>query len=102
MIFNKFILFFFLFLFFYQVRDHDHLTERYRGSAHQDCNLQYRIDPKRIKVPVIIHNLKHDAHIILQSVKRRHGDINCIPMNNETYISFTICMSIQVLCFCFR
>ena len=24
-----------------KVRDHDHLTGAYRGSAHQNCNLQY-------------------------------------------------------------
>ena len=74
-----------------KVRDHDHLNGRFRGAVHDTCNLQYRIDPKRIKVPVIIHNLKHyDAHLILSSVKPHHGRIECIPTNTEKYISFKI------------
>ena len=40
------------------VRDPDHLTGKYRGPAHNACNLNYRIDPKKVKVPCIIHNPK--------------------------------------------
>ena len=29
-----------------RVRDHCHITGKYRGSAHQDCNLKLRINPK--------------------------------------------------------
>ena len=77
--------------FLFKVRDHCHLTGKFRGAAHQTCNLQYRINAQTIRVPVIIHNLKnYDAHIILQSVKPHHGKISCIPMNSEKYISFTI------------
>ena len=46
-----------------KVRDHDHLTGEYRGPAHNACNLNYRIDPKKVKIPCIIHNLK-DIHVI--------------------------------------
>ena len=41
-----------------KVRDHNHLTGEYRGPAHNACNLNYRIDPKKVKIPSIIHNLK--------------------------------------------
>jgi len=40
------------------VRDHCHITDKYRGSAHNFCNLKLRIDPENIKIPVIVHNLK--------------------------------------------
>ena len=74
-----------------RVRDHDHLTGIFRGAAHSNCNLQYRINPERVKIPCIIHNLKnYDAHLILSAVKPRHGKITCIPNNEERYISFTI------------
>ena len=46
-----------------KVRDHDHLTDEYRGPAHNACNFNYRIDPKKVKIPCIIHNLK-DIYVI--------------------------------------
>ena len=36
-----------------KVRDHCHYTGKYRGAAHNTCNLRYKI-PKNI--PVIFHN----------------------------------------------
>lgn len=64
---------------------------KYRGPAHSNCNLQYRINPERVKIPVIIHNLKnYDAHLILSAVQPRHGAVTCIPNTNEKYTSFTV------------
>ena len=40
-----------------RVRDHCHITGKFRGSAHQECNLKLRIKPEDIKVLVIFHNL---------------------------------------------
>ena len=37
----------------YEVRDHCHYTGKYRGAAHNICNLRYKI-PKQI--PVVFHN----------------------------------------------
>ena len=74
-----------------KVLDHCHITGVYRGAAHSICNLQLKIDPKTIKVPVIIHNLKgYDSHLILSAVKPRHGEIKCIASNTEKYTSFSI------------
>ena len=36
-----------------RVRDHCHITGKFRGSAHQECNLKLRIKPEDIKIPVI-------------------------------------------------
>ena len=47
-----------------KVRDHNHLTGEYRGLAHKACNLNYRIDPKKVKIPCIIHNLKGYSYVI--------------------------------------
>ena len=41
-----------------RVRDHCHITGKFRGSAHQECNLKLRIKPEDIKIPVIFHNLR--------------------------------------------
>ena len=67
--------------------DRCHLTGRYRGAAHNKCNLEYRI-PKFF--PVIFHNLAgYDAHLFVKSLGVTEGKINCIPKNEENYISFT-------------
>ena len=41
-----------------KVHNRDHLKGEYRCSAHNACNLNYRIDLKKVKIPCIIHNLK--------------------------------------------
>jgi hypothetical protein len=75
----------------YKVRDHDHLTGKYRGAAHNDCNLKLRIKPKEINIPVVFHNLKgYDAHLIMQGISNTEGAIKCIPNNMEKYISFSL------------
>ena len=52
-----------------RVRDHCHITGKYRGSAHQDCNLKLRLNPEEIKIPVIFHNLRgYDSHFIMQQI----------------------------------
>ena len=71
-----------------RVRDHCHLTGKFRGAAHNNCNLSYKV-PKFF--PVLFHNLScYDAHLF---VKKLRGDdnerINCIPCNEEKYISFS-------------
>ena len=49
-----------------RVRDHCHITGQYHGSAHQDCNLKLRVNPKEFKIPVIFHSLRgYDCHFIM-------------------------------------
>ena len=53
------------------VRDHCHITGKYRGSAHNGCNLKLRLDSESIKIPVIFHNLKgYDSQFIMQKVAK--------------------------------
>ena len=78
-----------------RVRDHCHITGQYRGSAHQDCNLKLRIDPHKLKVPVIFHNLRgYDSHFVMQEIgsigKSNDLSINCIPNNIEKYMAFML------------
>ena len=53
-----------------RVRDHCHVTGKYRGSAHQDGNdNHFRFKDDEIKIPVIFHNLKgYDNHFIMQGI----------------------------------
>ena len=73
------------------VKDHDHITELNRGAAHNECNFKLKLDPKKVQIPVIIHNLGgYDAHLLMQAMARAPGEIKCIPKNTEKYISFSL------------
>jgi len=70
-----------------RVRDHCHFTGRFRGAAHNVCNLNYKA-PKFI--PVIFHNLSgYDSHLFIKKIARNGEKITCIPNNDENYISFS-------------
>jgi len=45
-----------------KVRDHDHITGKYRGAAHDGCNLLLRIKPEEFHIPVVFHNLRWSSH----------------------------------------
>ena len=73
------------------VRDHDHMTGKYRGAAHNECNFKLKLNPKTIPIPVIFHNLKgYHGHLLMQAMARVQGEIKCIPTNTEKYISFSL------------
>ena len=56
-----------------KVRDHCRITGKYRGCAHNVCNINYNY--KNIKIPVFFHNLKnYDAHLIISNAQK----IECI------------------------
>ena len=73
-----------------RVRDHCHYTGRYRGPAHNSCNLKYR-KPKSISV--FFHNLSgYDSHLFIKKIGcsiNKKENIDCIPNNEEKYISFS-------------
>ena len=70
-----------------KVRDHCHYTGKFRGAAHNKCNLKYK-KPKFF--PVVFHNLSgYDSHLFIKNLGVSEGNINCIPNNEEKYISFT-------------
>ena len=72
-----------------KVRDHCHYTGKYRGAAHNKCNLRYKI-PKEI--PVVFHNgSTYDYHFIVkQLAKKFKGNFDCLGENTEKYITFPV------------
>ena len=79
------------------VRDHCNVTGKYRGSAHQTCNLKLQISAENIKIPVVFHNLKgYDSHFIINELGEliKKGEenikINVIAQNAEKYMAFYI------------
>ena len=74
-----------------RVRDHCHILGLYRGEAHNACNLNYRIDPAKWKLPVILHNLRcYDSHLIIKVLKKKYGGSRVIGSNMESYITFAV------------
>ena len=77
------------------MRDHCPITEKYRGAAHNACNLKLRIYPSKTKVPVVFHNLRgYDGHLILSALGKSEATegqkISCIPNNIEKYMAFGV------------
>ena len=72
-----------------KVRDHCHFTGKYRGAAHNTCNLRYKI-PKNI--PVIFHNgSTYDYHFIIKELASEFdGNFECLGENTEKYITFSV------------
>ena len=70
-----------------KMRDHCHLSGKFRGAPHEVCNLKYKV-PKFF--PVVFQNLfGYDSHLFIKTFGNSEGDISCIPNNEENYISFT-------------
>ena len=73
------------------VRDRCHVLGIYRGAAHNACNLNYRIDPAKWKLPVILHNLwGYDSHLIIKALKKKYGRTRVIATDMESYITFSV------------
>ena len=66
-----------------KVRDHCHLTGKYRGAAHSICNLRYSV-PREI--PVHFHNgSEYDYHFIIKELAEEFKGENfeCLAENSE-------------------
>ena len=67
-------------------RDYCHITSKFRGAAHWDCNINFQLTKK---VPVVFHNLKnYDSHLIFSVLQKFILKINVIPNGLEKYMAF--------------
>ena len=72
-----------------KVCDHDYYAGKYRGAAHSICNLRYSTQKD---IPVLFHNVTHyDFNLIIpQLVKEFRCKLQCIPVNTNKYMPFSI------------
>ena len=69
-----------------KVRDHCHITGKFRGAARRICNVNFQLTKK---IPVIFHNLKgYDSHLIFSELNKFNMKINVIPYRLEKYMAF--------------
>ena len=69
-----------------KVRDHCHVTGKFRGAAHWSCNISFQLTKR---IPVIFYNLKgYDSHLIFSVLHKFNLKINVIPNGLQKYMAF--------------
>ena len=69
-----------------KVRDHCHITSKFRGATHWSCNINFQLTKR---IPVMFHNLKgYDSHLIFSVLHKFNVKINVIPNGLEKYMAF--------------
>ena len=75
-----------------KIRDHCHLTGKYRGPAHSKCNINVTQKQSNF-IPFIFHNFSnYECHMFFKKMvdkKKDKVDFEIIPKTNEKYISVT-------------
>ena len=81
----------------YKVRDHCHYTGKYRGAAHNICDLRYKVSKE---IPIVFHNGSiYDYHFIIKElVKECEGSFECLGENSEKYITFSVPICTNSFC----
>ena len=77
-----------------KVRDHDHLTGKYRGAAHNICNINCKQRSSSF-VPIFFHNFSgYDCHLIFEELLTEAYNQNynptIIPKSLENYVSVQV------------
>ena len=71
-----------------KVRDHCHVTGKFRGAVHGSCNINLQLTKK---VPVIFHNLRgYDSHLIFCELNKFDVKIGVIPNRLEKYMTIVL------------
>lgn len=75
-----------------KIREHCHLTGKYRGAAHDKCNSKEKRN--HWQVPVVFHNLRgYDSHFIIQYINKLGESelkkLNVIANSMEKFMTFS-------------
>ena len=69
-----------------KVRDHCHVTGKFRVAAHWNCNINLQLTKK---APVICHNLRSfDSHLIFSEFDKFDAKISVIVNGLENHMAF--------------
>ena len=71
---------------FEKVRDHCHITQKFRNAPHWSCNINLQLTKK---FPVIFHKLRgYGSHLIFCELNKFDLKIDIIPNRLEKYMTF--------------
>ena len=71
-----------------KLRDHCHVTGKYRGAARFSCNSHLKWSKN---VPVIFHNLRGcDSHFMIKEIGKFDVRVRAIPYGLEKCMAFTV------------
>ena len=71
-----------------KVRDHCHITGKFRGAAHNKCNINLRFSKKLL---IIFHNLQgYEEHIAFKKLNSFNVDISVIPKGIDQYMRIIV------------
>ena len=78
----------------YKVRDLDHLTAKYRGAAHNICNINCKQRSSSF-IPIFFHNFSgYDCHLIFEELLiqafEKGYEPKIIPKSMENYVSIQV------------
>ena len=66
------------------MRNHCHVTDRFRGAAHWNCNINFQLTKN---VPVIFHNLRgYNSHLIFNELDKIDVKVKVTPNGLEKYM----------------
>ena len=69
-----------------KVRNHCHVTGKFRDAAHWSCNINLQLTKQ---VPVILHKLRgYDGHLIFNVLNKFDVKIEVMPNRLEKYMTF--------------
>ena len=73
----------------FKVKDHCQYTGKYTGTAHDICNLRYKITEN---IPVVFHNgSTYDYHFITKALAIEfEGEFECLVENTKKYLIFAV------------
>ena len=71
-----------------KIKDHCHVTGKFRGAPHGSCNINLQLTKK---VPVIFHNLRgYNSHLIFNELGKFGVKISVVSNGLEKYMAFLL------------
>ena len=78
-----------------KLKDNCHFTNKYRGAAHNECNMNYKITKN---ISIIFHNFfSYDGHFIIKELDNEFdGELEILGKNTEINISYSVKISKKI------